>query len=333
MSHQRLLELDALRGVAALSVVIFHYFFRYNELYGHQNLAVDWSEYGQFGVQFFFIISGFVIFWSLNRIEEPLDFIVSRFSRLYPVYWLSILITFSIVLIFGLPGREVSLGSALVNASMLQEYFKVPHVDGVYWTLTVELTFYFWIFILYLVSKLDWIEEIFLIGIVFSICRSLKLISIPIFVYKLFILKYLPLFLAGICFYKLVNSYNKRWKTILALLFSISSIAIIYSFKAFILFSCFYLVFYLAISGRLKLLTYRPLVFLGSISYSLYLLHQNIGYVIINKGYELGLFPLVSIFLAIFVAIALSTICTKYVEIPALKYIRCSYENKKSTIT
>lgn len=146
MNSERLFELDALRGIAAFAVVIFHYFFRYNQIYGHENLAVDWSYLGHYGVHLFFMVSGFVIFWTLDKTERPLDFLVSRFSRLYPAYWVAVLITFFVVFTFGLSGRDVPINSAIANILMFHEYLKIPHVDGVYWTLTVELTFYFWVF-------------------------------------------------------------------------------------------------------------------------------------------------------------------------------------------
>ncbi|WP_370661069.1 heparan-alpha-glucosaminide N-acetyltransferase domain-containing protein [Psychrosphaera algicola] len=53
MKNQRLLELDALRGLAALAVVCYHYFYRYNELYGHESVNVGWSHIGKFGVELF----------------------------------------------------------------------------------------------------------------------------------------------------------------------------------------------------------------------------------------------------------------------------------------
>lgn len=328
MNSQRLLELDALRGMAALSVVIFHYFFRYNQIYGHENLAVEWSYLGHYGVHLFFMVSGFVIFWTLDKAKRPLDFLVSRFSRLYPVYWAAVVVTFSAIYTFGLSGREVSINSAIANILMFHEYLKIPHVDGVYWTLTVELTFYFWIFLIYLSSNLNKVEGIFSLLVVVSIAHSLGFVSIPSFLYKIFILKYISLFLAGICFYKLMAGVETK-KTIVALTLSFASLVAIYSFKEFILFFFFYSVFFLIISGRLKILNIKPLVFLGSISYSLYLLHQNIGYIIINKTYELQLNPVFGVFSAIFVSVVLATLFMKFIEKPVLRVIRETYKNNK----
>ena len=74
-------------------VVIYHYTTKYQELYGHTGSTLIDLRAGRNGVQLFFAISGFVIFMTLERTKKPLDFIVSRFSRLYPAYWAALLLT------------------------------------------------------------------------------------------------------------------------------------------------------------------------------------------------------------------------------------------------
>jgi peptidoglycan/LPS O-acetylase OafA/YrhL len=328
MKNQRLLELDALRGIAALAVVCFHYFYGYNEIYGHENLAVGWSKVGRLGVELFFMVSGFVIFWTLNRVEKPFDFIVSRFSRLYPAYWCALLISSSMILLFGLPGREVTLYQGLLNILMFQEYLGVPHVDGVYWTLTIELTFYFWMFIFYIKAGFNKIETIVSILLLFSILHSLQIINIPTPIYNVFIMKYLPFFMAGICFYKIINGSDNIRVTVGVLFLTLISTIAIYSFKHFLVFTVFYVVFYLALTGRMRFLSIKPFVFMGSISYSLYLLHQNVGLIIINKFYELTWNPLAGIFFSLIITVFLATLSSIYIETPSLKYIRQVYKNK-----
>ena len=156
----RLVEVDALRGVAALAVVLFHYTTRFTDLYqpGAQP-AVSFPS-GHYGVNLFFIISGFVIFMTLEKTARPLDFVVSRFSRLFPAYWAAIFLTFSICHLLGLPGKLVSTGTALANLAMLHGLFGVGHVDGVYWTLEVELLFYCGMLLLY---RLKWLDRLHLV--------------------------------------------------------------------------------------------------------------------------------------------------------------------------
>lgn len=145
----RLVEIDALRGVAALAVVLFHYTTRFTDLFKPGTLPAISFPGGHYGVNLFFIISGFVIFMTLDKTQRPLDFVVSRFSRLFPAYWAAIFLTFFICHWLGLPGKLVGAETALANIAMLHGLFGVAHVDGVYWTLEVELLFYCGMLLLY----------------------------------------------------------------------------------------------------------------------------------------------------------------------------------------
>ena len=88
--------LDASRFFAAISVVLFHFLFlswsgnHTNSISFH--VIGEFFKYGYLGVQFFFLISGFVIFMSIQR-GGVIDFLASRAARLYPAYWFSVLLT------------------------------------------------------------------------------------------------------------------------------------------------------------------------------------------------------------------------------------------------
>ncbi|MCJ8293085.1 MAG: acyltransferase [Colwellia sp.] len=324
----RLHELDALRGLAAIAVVLFHYFYRYNEIYSHENLLIDWAQWGEHGVQLFFIISGFVIYWTLNRVAQPMDFIVSRFSRLYPVFWAALLLTFLTVLIFGLPGREVTVWEAIVNLIMVHEYLRIPHVDGVYWTLTVEITFYFYVFILYFFKQLKHVEVWLLPAIIVGVLKGVG-VDVPNELSKILIADHMAFFVAGICFYKIQYEVFSKL-TVGILIFSLTSSIAIFSGTLFVFFVAMYLVFYLAISSRLKFLTFRPFLFFGSISYAWYLVHQNIGYIIINGFYNNGLPPILGVGVAVITSIFLAYLLTILVEKPSMIFIRNFYSSIKA---
>jgi len=133
-TSSRILELDSLRGLAIIAVMLYHYTSRYVRLYGFHNTPPFEFWYGRLGVEFFFIISGFVIFMTLSKTKTGIDFIMSRFSRLYPVFWASVLFTFFIVSLFSLPGREVNgLKAVLANLTMLPNILGYPLIDGAYW--------------------------------------------------------------------------------------------------------------------------------------------------------------------------------------------------------
>jgi len=68
---RRLVELDALRGIAATLVMLFHYTSQYERLYGHEAAPAFTVPWGHYGVNLFFMISGYVIFMTLHRIRQP----------------------------------------------------------------------------------------------------------------------------------------------------------------------------------------------------------------------------------------------------------------------
>ncbi|WP_217209300.1 acyltransferase [Streptomyces sp. AC550_RSS872] len=145
----RLRALDGLRLLAALMVAAYHYGGRDGDV------AQAWGSsprvqfptlspyfaYGCLGVQVFFVISGFVI--CMSGWGRPLrSFFASRASRLLPAYWAAILI---VTAVFALPVvayKTVSPSDTLVNLTMLQMPLGVDRVLGVCWTLWAEIRFY-----------------------------------------------------------------------------------------------------------------------------------------------------------------------------------------------
>lgn len=147
-ARPRLLLLDCLRLTAAIGVVLYHYTaFSGSEFWGvparevFPRLSLI-TAYGALGVQLFFIISGFVILMSAYG-RSVGQFAASRISRLFPAYWTAVLLAAILLLVIS-PGslNKVSWADAVVNLTMLQQALTVPSLDGVYWTLWVELLFY-----------------------------------------------------------------------------------------------------------------------------------------------------------------------------------------------
>ena len=133
----RFKELDALRGIAAMLVVLFHFTMNTEK----QNLGFN---LGVTGVDLFFMISGFVILLSLNHVKYSYQFVINRVSRLYPTYWACVTFTFLLInftSIFRLTMTEFV--HYLANMSMFQFYFRVDDLDGPYWTMIIEMIFYY----------------------------------------------------------------------------------------------------------------------------------------------------------------------------------------------
>ncbi|WP_100658714.1 acyltransferase family protein [Alteromonas flava] len=319
MPSNRLTELDALRGIAALAVVIYHMVYRYHELYGHQGLPVYWSYFGQYGVQLFFMISGFVIYWTVDRITVPREFVISRFARLYPVYWVAVGLTFAVISLVGLAGREVSLLQALANLSMFHEYFAVVHVDGVYWTLTLELTFYAWILLLLV---LRW-QQYASLCLLILVCANglLNLIEITWRPLHLLTLDgYGHFFLLGV----LVFDWEQQRNRMLCYM-GIGAVLAATVINNNILQIAIYLtligLFVLAVRSRLKALRQPVLVWLGAISYSLYLIHQNIGYVLLNQ-LPIAWHSVLKISIVTLGVIAVAYGLNRWIEVPSNRWCK-----------
>lgn len=319
----RLLELDSLRGLAAIAVVAYHFLYRFGQLY-QPDWIVEWAYIGKLGVQFFFIVSGFVIYWTLDKTDRPMDFIVSRFSRLYPAYWFSVFLTFCLVGIFGLPGREVSVGQAFVNLLMIQEYLRVPHVDGVYWSLTVELTFYFWMFLFLVFGWMRAIPFVGLFLVVLNVTTEIGVLSLPRSLLIAFCVKYAPYFMYGLAVFKVVE---KKAKAVDYVLIAGCVGSVFFMQPNVALFSLVSFAFFWgAVRGWFEVLKSKFLVFLGGLSYSLYLIHQNLGYIVLRKCSEAGFSQGLSVSFAFFFVLIVSFFLRKYIEFPSMRLIRRKYK-------
>ncbi len=325
-SKKRLLALDGLRGIAALTVVFYHYFHRYNGLYGHEDLYTGWTARGNKGVELFFIISGFVIFWSLKNAKNAIDFVVFRFARLYPMYWAALIATFVTVSYFGLPGRRVSEDHFWGNFWMFHYFMDYKDVDGVYWTLRWELVFYFWMLVIYAAGLLNWIEYFLIACITVTLLSSQGVLKFEDMTQHFFLLKYISFFAMGICFYKIFSKeYN--FLTVFTLFYALAVTPWIFGWINFYIYVGITIIVFLAIKDKLKILESTVLVFFGSISYALYLMHQNIGYVLIRKGYEYELPPLLSIALTLGIMILAAYMAHRLIEQPFSKGIRWMYKS------
>ena len=321
MPKARIKELDALRGLAAMAVVLFHYVYKYNMEYGNGETPHVF-EFGQYGVHLFFMISGYVIFMTVDNLKSWTKFAGLRFSRLFPVYWSAIILTYIVVSLFGLTGREISWKAFLFNFSMLQELFVVPHADGAYWSLLPELMFYVLMGFLIRFNAINHIRTVNMIWL--GLILTSQYLTYPETVIKLLNLKYGALFVAGIEFYLLKKEKNSTGTALIYLSWALAYFTVD-DLVPFLVISAFYLLFIGLHFNKLSILNSKLLVFLGAISYPLYLIHQNIGYVLMNLV-ELNIWIEVS--LAILLSLGLSTLVHFFIEKPTLKYLRAKFNKR-----
>ncbi|WUI03575.1 acyltransferase [Spirillospora sp. NBC_00431] len=137
--------LDALRGLAAIVVVFEHSLdVLLPEVRG---AASPWFDFGRYGVFVFFLVSGYVVPFSLERRGSVRRFWAGRFFRLYPAWCVSLLLAVTLGaagMSYGLPAAlgERPWASALAHMTMLQDLLGVPNAVNVYWTLSYEMVFY-----------------------------------------------------------------------------------------------------------------------------------------------------------------------------------------------
>ena len=326
----RLYSLDLLRFLAALMVVLYHFSYR-GHIGGFTEFSLpeisNWSKYGFLGVDLFFIISGFVIAWSADK-HSLERFIGSRFLRLYPGFLAGVTITFIATLLLGGGVFHVSLSQYLANLTFLPQLFGREFMDGVYWSIVVEIIFYAWIALL-VGSGLfrRFLPEIIALWLIIAMLNEfvffIDALRLP------FMTPFAGFFAGGMMLYRWkLAGKSDNWEKLLF------TTAVVYSVMieskrgvtwgdAFstdldrtILMgvtAALFMVFYAFIHWKMPAKTGKQLAILGSLSYPLYLIHQNIGYILLNK--LSGLIPtwlLASIIVAILVAA--SAIIAKYIE-------------------
>lgn len=296
--NTRFYEIDLLRFLAAMAVVLFHYTFRgYAEgAYSPVEFPVinEFSRYGYLGVNLFFIISGFVILLSaMNR--TAISFASSRFIRLYPAFWAAVTLSAIVIYLFGTPHFSVGLSQYLMNMTMVSGYVGIEHVDGVYWTLLVELKFYALVFLLLFINRIKQIEYFlgaWLIVVFINVVIPLpKIISFFVFP------EFAALFISGALFYLIyLNGFNIYRSVmlfcgyLLALYYGtqeVNEVSRFYSTHfsntvALFWISIFYLIFVLIILNKMNWIRSDKLVKIGLLTYPLYLVHQNIGFIVFN---------------------------------------------------
>ncbi len=342
IKSKRFHELDALRGIAALMVVFFHF------TIGRAEAKLGF-KLGTTGVDLFFIISGFVIFMSLSKVKSSLDFVINRVSRLYPTYWVSVTFTFILILITSIYNNEglfkTNIFNYIGNMTMFQFYLRIPNLDGPYWTMIIEMIFYIGILLLFQFKLLKYLNII-------GITLSLLVVILVLFFYNnsiikniitiIPLLKYIPLFFAGTVFYKIYSSKYKLFENYLMLLLCLVCQILLFNclgkshdfinHKEYAIMMILYFgLFTLFVNHKLTFIVSNVSLFLGKISFALYLIHQYISIHIILPYFTKVLlvnFWIASIFITLPIVIIIAALITYYIEVPFSKKMKKFLKSK-----
>ena len=227
--HRRIVELDALRALAAINLVLFHYTHVYAVKFGYSSpLGFEWP-FGAYGVEMFFILSGFVNSMSLLRRGKPVDFVAARMIRIIPIFLLVIIANLWILSLA--PMHEtVSTPQFLANMTLMPRVLGYECVDPVMWTLQIEMMFYATLVILF---KIGALKRYFmgwgvLLTLSLMVCPTLDSMAADhagsgwfaaaTAIRRVMLLDFVPLFAIGFLLYMIKTNTGRRWQNILGIL-------------------------------------------------------------------------------------------------------------------
>mgnify|MGYP001296978290 CR=1 FL=1 len=335
-SKDRHFEIDLLRGVACAAVVAFHFLYR-----GQQDAWItdqapaalaQVARYGYLGVYLFFIISGYVIFKSAQGATVR-AFVASRFARLYPAYWVAVCFTAGLAWALSSVTFGVSLRDFLINLTMLMHWlpptFGVALVDGAYWSLAVEFQFYLMIALVLWTGTLARIETLLTGWLLLSIADFVRRAYLP----EVWLaLEWAPLFSAGILFHQIRHEGLTRQRYLL--LWCCYMVALAHatipaellkgsadgsSRSAWVVagaMTLFFAVFGLISADRWHLRGSALVKWVGALTYPVYLVHQNVGYLLLEFWKPTGLAFGVRLAAVLAVVLLVSLMIHRWVERP-----------------
>jgi peptidoglycan/LPS O-acetylase OafA/YrhL len=208
--RHRLALLDGLRFAAALSVLSYHFTVRDSTAWGRHPWEVfpgvsDVTQYADLGVNLFFVISGFVVLMTAWG-RTPAEFAASRVARLFPAYWVAVALTAGLLIVVW-PQKGLSAWEAIANLTMAHQAADITHVDGVYWTLWVELRFYLLIGLLTLVGVTT--KRVVALIVLWPVLAAMAHTTGSDLAASLLVWNYAPFFGAGMALYLVYRHGNQ----------------------------------------------------------------------------------------------------------------------------
>lgn len=301
--HSKNQQMQGLRGISCLLIMIFHYFVRYQQVYcNNYETNIFFAEFSNIGVFCFFLISGYY----LENSVGGGSFLKKRARKLWPKYFIVITMIFILTRFVELPGRTVDFFDYLFNIPLINGFIGIDYVDGAHWFLTTLIACIFWYSI---ILRSDSKSRLHLYLLWLFLISVLTLLSgfVGGAAGKMVkgILKCLGGNYAAIVILGSLLPHKKKNAEVFIIMGAVffivtCSIGLLQGIE---LITCAILVF-CAGNEKIRIFENKCFVFLGEISYSCYLIHQNIGFIIMrslgNGSYKLWL-PLIAIINAIVV--------------------------------
>lgn len=314
----RIQRVDALRGLAALAVSWFHFTITVSIL--DPGIVKSTGTYGWLGVEVFFVISGFIIPYTLQqsgyKLKNYPTFLVKRITRLDPPYIASILVVLAVTYFFTFSPHysggtfAIDRVGLFLHLGYLNVIFHHPWLNPVYWTLAIEFQYYL------------------LVGLIFSLISSKRrvvrlltfgLLGLTAILIRRseYIFGFMFLFLMGMSVFQYRQEIVGRWEFVI--LISVAAVGAYLTLGI-----SFTLAGLIGVTGILFLkVRSRILNFLGMISYSLYLIHPPVAKLVLGLGRRFAVNQPIRVLL-ILAALGLSIVAAYLlyllVELPAQRW-------------
>lgn len=343
--NKRIEIIDGFRALAILSVLFYHFFSRWDDK-NYSYLPLDVFHYGFKGVSFFFIISGFVISYTLENTQYFIEFWKKRFIRLFPSMLVASTVTYLFIIIFD--SSNLFLNSHYFRNYLISLTFLLPNIfdfffskkihfsylNYSYWSLWPEIQFYLLASVLYFTNKKYFLFNFLIVSIIIIIGNDLfsfyhlnknKIIEKIINLFNL--ISYLKYFIAGVLFYEIYKKSKitlKKTTSIITLIFIYLSLIFPFKLENFISTTLMFLLFLIFIlrPESFNFLKRSFFVNLGISSYFLYLIHEYIGVLIIKKTVSLFYpYSFIAPILMIVIFIFSSIFYFKFIEKKISKFI------------
>lgn len=289
MNDKRNKQIEGLRGLSILVIVFFHIIYQFHKKYLDSTTMNVFTEglslWGDFGILSFMAIS---VWFQYPLKEDQSSFfnvIITKIVRLWPTYAVSITFTYILTKFIVLPERTVNFQDYLLNLSLVNGFLDSNYVDGAHWYITTLIA---------ITLCITLIEVVFKGNTFVYICWMLSCVVIhylpPLAVMNRFLSEtYVGVVVFIIMLKRIILENNnnlvmkKHKKDILAIFLSVGYTIAIRDFVYIIMLATTILLFLMCLYKKIKIFENKFILFVGMISYPLYLVHQNVSYIIQNQ--------------------------------------------------
>ena len=303
-------QIDGLRGIAMLLVVCSHYFARFTKDYfpNQFNDFLGILYWGEIGVTVFFIISGFFMI-PVGR-NTAYDYIKKRIAKIWPPYVIAITVCFIATQLFYLPNRTVGLFDYFLNIPFINGFIGRPYVDAAHWYLTTIISSTIIFAFLKGLSTIQrnicyWIWCTLIVVLFYFDSSNTVVHLLRSGLYTFLGKDYAATIILGAVIADFWNGRKDDASYITIIICLATKVLTATTSKAIEL-PIVSVIFVVVLFDKIRILNMKTLRYLGMISLYVYLIHQNLGYLIMLKiiGVTKEYCTLIS-FLMIFISIGM----------------------------